>query len=181
MVINQVTRGGKDYIGYDYKTVVIGSAKLSLYTDAYKCFGWLPDDSAPAKEFIGVVTMKLKRDRKILNKAELTRLQQNFEACMDEIMILEQSKTRFAKICSLTVGVIGAAFIAGSVFAVTNEPPLIVLCVMLGLPGLICWALPYLLYKYLSKRRVVIVSPLIELKYDDIHKVCEKGHALVHI
>ena len=180
MIPEQTTRGGKDYIGYDYITVVADSEKLSLYLDAYECFGWIPDDSAPAREFAGAVTLKLKRDRKILNKTELTRLQQHFEACMDEIAILEQSKTRFATICAISTGVIGTAFMAGSVFAITNEPPLVVLCIILGLPGIIGWALPYYLFKHFSKKREATVAPLIEQKYDEIHEICEKGHALTH-
>jgi len=178
MIPDQITRGGKDYIGYDYKTVTAGSNKLSLYLDAYECFGWIPDDSVPTREFAGVVTLKLKRDRKILNKAELTRLQLHFEACMDEIVILEHSKTRFATICSISAGVIGTIFMAGSVFAITNEPPLIALCIMLGIPGLVGWALPYFLFKHFSNKRVAKVAPLIEQKYDEIHEICEKGHAL---
>jgi len=180
MLPDQMTRGGKDYIGYEYKTVTASSEQLSLYLDAYECFGWIPDDSAQAKEFVGVVTLKLKRDRKILNKAELTRLGQHFEACMDEIAALEYTKTRFATICSISIGVIGTIFMAGSVFAITNEPPLIALCIILGLPGLVGWALPYYLFKHFSKKRVATVAPLIEQKYDEIHEICEKGHALAH-
>ena len=178
MINGQVIKESKDYIGYEYKTVVVGSDKLSLYLDAYECFGWVPDESAPAREFAGVVTLKLKRDRKILNKAELTRLGQHFEACMDEISALEHSKTRFASICAITVGVVGTAFLAGSVFAVTSEPPLIALCILLGVPGLVGWALPYCLFKHFSKKRTEKVTPLIEQKYDEIHGICEKGYAL---
>ena len=180
MIPDQMTRSGKDYIGYDYKTVNAGSEKLSLYLDAYESFGWIPDDSAPAKEFAGVVTLKLKRDRKILNKAELTRLQQHFEACMDEIVILENSRTRTPAIYSILVGLVGSAFLAGSVFAVTNEPPMILLCTLLGIPGLLGWALPYFLFKRFVKKRAVEVAPLIDQKYDEIHEICEKGSALIH-
>jgi Flp pilus assembly protein TadB len=177
---NQITRGGRDYTGYDYKTVTTTEDKASMYLDAYECFGWLPDDSMPARQFVGTVTLKLKRDRKILNKAELTRLQQHFEACTDEIAALESSKTSAAMSCSLAVGLIGTAFLAGSVFAVTSEPPLILLCVILGIPGLIGWALPYRLFKRIAHRRAKEVAPLIERKYDEIHEICEKGSALIH-
>lgn len=67
--------------------------------------------------------IQLKRDRKILNKAELTRLQRNFEACVSEIQTLHGRKTSVASVCSLILGVIGAAFMAGSTFAVTAQPP----------------------------------------------------------
>ena len=180
MSINEVTRGGKDYIGYDYKAVTVDGGKASMYIDAYHNFGWMPDDSMYARQFAGVVTLKLKRDRKIPNKMELTRLQQHFEACMDEIAMLEHSKRKAATIYSIAAGLAGTAFLAGSVFAVTNEPPMVLLCVALGIPGLIGWALPYYVYIRFVKRRTEEVLPLIEQKYDEIHEVCEKGNALLH-
>ena len=181
MNYNEVTRGGRNYIGYDYKTVIAGTDKASMYLDAYEIFGWMPDESMPVRQQLGgIVTLKLKRDRKILNKAELTRLQQHFEACMDEIATLENSKTQAATVYSLVVGFIGTAFLAGSVFAVTNEPPLVLLCALLGIPGLAGWALPYPIFKRTAQKRAVEVAPLIEQKYDEIHEICEKGNALLH-
>jgi len=180
MNLNEITRGGKDYIGYEYKIVTVDSDKTSMYLDAYENFGWMPDDAVPARQFVGVVTLKLKRDRKILNKAELTRLQQHFEACMDEIAALENSKTSKATIYSIVVGLVGTAFLAGSVFAVTAEPPIIWLCVLLGIPGLVGWALPYYLFNLFARKRALEVTPLIEQKYDEVHEICEKGNALLH-
>ena len=180
MSTSEVTRGGKNYIGYDYKTIVSDSEKTSMYLDTYENFGWLPDEKSPPKQFGGMVTLKLIRDRKILNKAELTRLQQHFEACMDEITLLENSKTKMATYLSIIIGVLGTAFMAGSVFAVTNEPPMVTLCVILGIPGIIGWALPYHLYKMFAKKRTTQITPLIEQKYDEIHEICEKGNALIH-
>ena len=188
---NEITRGGKDYIGYDYKTAAIREDKVSLYLDAYENFGWIPDDTPstrlhvgmvtlPTMQIGGMITLKLKRDRKILNKAELTRLQQHFEACMDEIASLENSKTRKATINSIIVALIGTAFMAGSVFAVTSEPPLVLLCILFGIPAIIGWALPYHLYKKFLSKRAEEVAPLIEQKYDDIHDICEKGNSLIH-
>ena len=178
--LSEVTKGGKEYIGYDYKTAIINSGKVSLYLDAYENFGWTPDDSMPMGQFGITTTLKLKRDRKILNKAELTRLQQHFEACMDEITTLENSKTKTATIYSIIVGLTGTAFLAGSVFAVTQEPPMIILCVLLGIPGILGWAIPYYLFKFFVKKRAGEVEPLIEQKYEEIHEICEKGNALIH-
>ena len=180
MSSNEITRSSKEYIGYDYKTVTAQSDMVSMYLDAYENFGWMADDSIPTRQFVGAVTLKLKRDRKILNKAELTRLQQHFEACMDEITILENSKTRAATIYSISAGLIGSAFLAGSVFAVTNEPPTIFLCILLGIPGIIGWAIPYFLFKHFVRKRIMEVAPLVERKYDEIHEICEKGNKLLH-
>lgn len=180
MGYNEITKGGKDYVGYDYKTVVTDSDRVSMYLDAYENFGWMPDDGVSARQPGGTVTMKLKRDRKILNKMELTRLQQHFEACMDEITTLENSKTRMASIYALGVGLAGTVFMAGAVFAVTHEPPMILLCVLLSIPGVVGWAIPYYLFKFFTKKRTIEVVPLIEKKYNEIHEICEKGNALLH-
>ena len=178
---NEVTKGGKDYVGYDYKTVAIDGVKTSMYLDAYENFGWIPDDSPAARQFTGEVVLKLKRDRKILNKAELTRLGQHFEACMDEIATLENSKTQKATIISIVIGLIGTACMAVSVMAVTLfEPIMIPLCIILGIPGIVGWALPYRLFDIFKKKRATDIAPLIEQKYDEIHEICEKGNALVH-
>jgi hypothetical protein len=177
---NEITRGGRGYTGYDYKTVTTNDERASMLIDAYECFGWFPDDTMPQGAPGGAVTLKLKRDRKILNKAELTRLQQHFESCLDEIDTLDNSKTSKATMYSIAIGLIGTAFLAGSVFAVTAEPPLILLCIILGIPGLVGWALPYQLFKLFSKKRSDEVEPLIERKYDEMHEICEKGSALIH-
>ena len=180
MSSNEITKSGKDYIGYDYKTVSASNEKTSLYLDAYENFGWVPDDSMPTRQFAGAVTLNFKRDRKILNKAELTRLQQHFEACMDEIASFEKTKTKMATLYSLLVGIIGTGFMAGSVFAVTNVQPMILLCIILGVPGVVGWVLPYFIYRHFARKRIIEIAPLIEQKYDEVHELCEKGNALNH-
>jgi hypothetical protein len=81
---------------------------------------------------------------------------------------------------SLIIGVIGTAFMAGSVFAVTNEPPMILLTILLGLPGIVGWVLAPLLYKTFVSRSVKKLTPLIEAKFDEAYEVCEKGSKLLN-
>jgi Flp pilus assembly protein TadB len=164
------------YIGYDYKEVNVVRERMSMCIDGYANFGWTPDDNMAQRG----TSIKLKRDRKIINKAELTRLERNFEACMSEIETMERTKTGAATMYSLIIGVIGTAFIAGSVFAVTNEPPMILLTVLLGLPGIIGWVLAPLLYKVFVSRSVKKFTPLIEAKFDEAYEVCEKGSKLLN-
>lgn len=124
--------------------------------------------------------IQLKRDRKILNKAELTRLQRNFEACVSEIQTLHGRKTSVASVCSLILGVIGAAFMAGSTFAVTAQPPHYILCILLAIPGFLGWILPYFLYKKIMGKQTEKITPLIEAKYDEIYEICEKGNKILY-
>jgi hypothetical protein len=165
----------KNYVGYDYKEVNTSAENISMYIDGYANFGWTTDENIAPQG----MSLRLKRDRKIINKVELTRLERNFEACMSEIEALEKSKTSTATMYSLIIAMIGTAFLAGSVFAVTHEPPMILLTVILGLPGIVGWVLPPLLNGKFVKRSVDKLTPLIESKRDEIYEVCEKGDKLL--
>ena len=179
MGINEITKGGKGYIGYEYKTIIAGSDDASFYLDAYSSFGWIPEDSAHSQQFSVMTAIKLKRDRKILNKMELTRLQNHFEACMHEIKVLERSKDQAATAASLSVGVTGLAFMGGAVLAFMHNPAMIFLGVLLTLPGIAGWIFPYIIYKSLIDKRTKKIEPLIEQTYDKIHELCEKGNSLL--
>ncbi len=170
---------GNNFIGYEYKEITSDNERASMYLDGFMNFGWIQDQNISPAKVIGKVIIKLKRDRKILNKAELTRLQRHFEACMNEINNLEKSITSKATIWALTTGLLGTVFITGSTFAVTNDPPNITLCILLAIPGFIGWLLPYFVYKAIVKKRTAKIKPLIEQKYDEIYEICEKGNKLL--
>jgi len=173
------TKHPRDFVGYEYKDITVPRSMESVYADGYQHFGWKLDEKSGVVTGINSSSLKLKRDRKILNKAELTRLQRQFDACANEIVALEKSKTANAMIAALIVGLIGCAFMAGSVFAVTAEPPQIVLCIILAVPGFVGWIIPYFLYKGMSLKRNQKVEPLIDEKYDEIYQVCEKANSLL--
>ena len=168
----------KSFTAYDYKEITVDKKNALQYIDCYECFGWRLNDKTLC---VGgnKVTLNLKRDRRIINKAELTRLTSHFEACMNEIHALKDSEISAATAGALTIGIIGTAFMAGSTFAVTANPPIIWLCVLLAIPGFIGWILPYFVYKRVFSKRTETVTPLIEAKYDEIYEICEKGSKLL--
>lgn len=128
----------KNITTYEYKEITVRNDKASLYLDCYESFGWKQDENFPPLESGDEVT--LKRDRRLVNKVELTRLQRNFEATMNEILALEHSKSTAATIWALCTGLVGTAFMAGSVFAATAEPPRVLLCIVLAVPDSLHWA-----------------------------------------
>lgn len=170
-------KSGNSYVGYEYKEIKASGERASLLIDGYLSFGWIENENNRADGEKDMI--RLKRDRKIMNKAELTRLQRHFEACVNEIDELEKSKDSMAIMVSIMIGIIGCAFMAGSVFAVTHVPPMIVLCIALAIPGFLGWILPILIYKYMVKKRTEKIIPMIEQKYDEIHEICEKGSRLL--
>ncbi len=167
------------YIGYEYKQVPAAGQDISLLLDCYESFGWQQDENHPVAPGVRPAVLYLKRDRKIINKMELTRLQRNFEACLREIDLLERSKTSAATLWALLVGLAGTAFMAGSVFAVTAAPPHYLLTILLAVPGFAGWILPVFLRRRLTRARTRRVQPFIEAKYEEIYALCEKGHALL--
>ena len=177
--MNEVERNTKDYVGYEYKELLIDASKVSQYLDGYENFGWITDESSMRIKEIGKVMLCLKRDRKILNKVELTRLQRHFEDCMKQIDTLDKSRTSMATAISIAIGLIGTAFMAGSTFAVVNEQPVIWLCILLAIPGFAGWIAPYFVFRAMVRKRDNIVNSLIEDKYDEIYEICEKGNRLL--
>lgn len=109
----------KNFIGYEYRDITVKKTMQSVYADSFVNFGWVAEGIGEAVGKVDSVVIKFKRDRKIRNKSELTRLQRQFEACAAEIVSLEKSKVTRAVAIAYVVGVIGCAFMAGSVFAVT--------------------------------------------------------------
>lgn len=165
---------------FDYLKVTVEEDLLSQYMDGYEKFGWFVDENRPPERSMGKVTLYMKRSRHIVNKVELTRLQRHYESCMEEICTLETSKNSVPACVSLTCGLAGCGFMAGSVFAVTAAPPVIWLTVLLGIPGFLLWGAAYFGYKAVKKRRIKKVIPLIEAKYDEACEVCEKAFRLSH-
>ncbi len=174
-----------NFIAYEYKEIFAKSSQVSFLMDAYENFGWEPDENLSGNNMNVYpghgdrLVIRLKRNRKIINKTELTRLQRNFEACVDEIQALEKSKTSMATMWALIAGIAGTAFMAGSTFAVTAQPPHILLCIILAVPGFLGWIIPFFLYKKISWKQSQKITPLIEEKYNEIYELCEKGNKLL--
>ena len=175
--MNESTSNSDNYIGYEYKEVTIDRDKEGVYADGYPSFGWKLESSSGSIFGLSTVNLKFKRDRKIINKAELTRLQRQFESNVSEIEKLEQSKNQTAFITALAIGLVGTAFMAGSVFAFLAN--LIPLCIVLSIPAFAGWIVPYFGYLRLRNKRIQTVTPLIEQQYDAIYDVCEKAHSLL--
>lgn len=177
--MSEIRKDSAGFIGYEYKEIDVRGERTAMYLDCYPHFGWQIDEREQAANGAVQKTITLKRDRKIVNKMELTRLQRHFEACMGELDQLEQSKTTSATIGALMTGLIGTAFMAGSTFAAVHKPPLLLLSILLAVPGFMGWIVPCFLYRYLKGKRTKIVAELMEQKYDEIYALCEKGSSLL--
>lgn len=170
-----------EFIGYEYKEIMVRRQCASIYVDGYQHFGWIPDANHKAHEEKRYISIGLKRDRKLVNHMELTRLQRNFEACMHEIEMLERSQICVPRIKGVVAATIGTVFMAGATFAVTHEPPLILLCAILSVPGFLGWIATPFVYRWANRVKAQQIKPLIQEKHAQIYQLCEKGNRLLYI
>jgi len=98
--LSEITKNSEGFKSYEYKEVIIERGKESVYANGYPNFGWQLESNSPQTLGLSTVILKFKRDRKIRNKAELTRLQRMFENKVNEIGKLERSITTTACIIS---------------------------------------------------------------------------------
>lgn len=163
------------YSGYEYKEIKGSYEKISFYLDSYQCFGWEVNDSVPAKSN----HLHLKRNRNITNRMELTRLQRNFEADLEKIHALEESKRSVARITSAVLIALGIIILACAVFAVTSTPPKYMICALLGTPGILLCILAILVRKPLVRYRTNKVAPILEARYEKLYEICDKAKKLL--
>ena len=113
---------GNSFTGYEYKSISVDCYMESMYADSYQNFGWMLEGASKPQVGVNKIAMKFKRDRKIRNKAELTRLQRQFDACASEITQMEKSKNSHALTIALIVGLIGTSFLSRSHIRLSWRP-----------------------------------------------------------
>ncbi|MCL2775684.1 MAG: hypothetical protein FWD71_20410 [Oscillospiraceae bacterium] len=173
---NIITKNTQNFIGYEYKDVTVKHDMENVYTEGYKNFGWKLEGDSLLLTGLSTTALKFKRERKIRNKAELSRLQRQFDSGVHEIEHLESSRTTAAIIAAFTIGIIGAACILGAV--VSCLVGVIPLMVVLAVPGFIGCAVSYICYRKISAKRDEKTAPLIEEKYDELYEICVKAREL---
>lgn len=186
--MNEEARTAGGYVGYEYKEVAVVAELASLYRNSYPCFGWQEDPNAQPPRAPALPqsagrarrqALQFRRERKLCNRVELTRLQRHFDGCVAEIEALERSKTSLPTLWALAVALAGTVFLALATFAVVGTQPNYPLSALLAVPGFLGWILPVFLYRELVRRRTKKLAPLIEAQYDMIDQICEKGSRLL--
>ena len=95
------------YTGYEYREITVPRDLSSLCMDSYPCFGWElepnKDKETENRHHVSGIrtpekketeTLYFRRNRNLCNKAELTRLQRNFDRFIEEIDVLELYELR---------------------------------------------------------------------------------------
>ena len=174
--MSESIKNENSFIAYEYKEVTVHRGIETLYADGYPSFGWKLDGTGLAMNLTSV-NLKFKRDRRIQNKNELTKLQREFEAQAKNIEKLEDSKMIAPSVVAYSVGIVGTALMAGSVFAFLAS--MIPLCIILAIPAFIGWVVPYFAFLKVKQTKESKVTPIIDQQYDAIYELCEKANILL--
>ncbi len=75
---------------------------------------------------------------------------------------------------------VGLALLFCAAFTAITSKALTWLSILVAIPGTICCALAYPIYRRTYQRRSSVVEPLLDAKYEEISTICEKGHRLTH-
>lgn len=161
------------YVPYEYLTIRMDSELEPLYRDTYRSLGWQVEDRTQGLAGHASVALKLKRDRRIEHRAEVAELQRSAERSLASIASLERSKGTKAMATSLILGILGSAFLAGSVFAI--QAGAIVLSIPLGTIGLVGWVLGYVSHGRVRDRSTVQAAPAIDREYENLYSIGDQA------
>ena len=166
-----------NFVAYEYRDVVVRRDMEALCADSFPSFGWKLENRSHSLG-AGNISLKFKRNRRVSNRAELTRLQREYESHMDDIVKLENSKLIVPSAVAYGVGLVGAVFMALALYGYLQDMKM--MCAILSVPAFVCWIVPYFAYTVLKQRKTEELVPIIDQKYDAIYEICEKADKLVH-
>ena len=154
---------------------------VSEIANRYTSLGW---ELERQERGLLYTTLTFKRDRTIKNREQLNRLQARIEDGINSISYMEESKTKFATIFSLAMGIIAALIFGGGLSLIMlNADPItaswqVIVGFVLGIIGGAAAAIVYPLYTKIIKRKIRKTNPLIEKKKDEISELCGQAHNL---
>lgn len=166
------------YIAYEYVSLSVDSDMKAVYEDCYQNFGWIIDTLDSTKSITGkLATLKIKRDRRMKNRNELNELQRKCKSALENIYHLEHHKGTKSMIYSLGIGILGTAFMAGSVFCFLGG--YMIACISLAVPGFLGWILPYFSFKTIKYKQVAKADQKIDQEYNHVYELCEQANSLL--
>lgn len=189
---------------YEFKQIVVSSRLEQQWKEGYAKFGWKLVKSAPEKikpvwgpvcimlsplsriplsnvvkeyESGDRTSLKFKRDKDIVHKNELNRLQGYFENALWEVEHMEKTKMAAAYMSGALGGVVGSVFMALAVFSFIAGNTLG--GAGLAVPAVIAWILGAICFNLVKNGREKKIETENQVKSEVIDDICEKAHLLL--
>lgn len=170
----------KDFVSYEYRTVLVNAKNQTKAMDLYEAFGW--EITAAKPTMTNRVTLSLKRDRKQRHKSELVKLERRAEDVFENINGLERAKTFGARIFAYIFGCVAALVLGGGMSLTMlsqNSVPATAGGILLGLIGIVLCGINYSVYKRLVAEKTKDLLPVIDESEEQLANILEKGNDLL--
>ncbi len=177
MTDTTITGSASDAIVYEHTALRVPRELESVYRDTSPNFGWVIDSVESGRAASGHTTLRLKRDRRIRNRPIVQELQRANRAALTTIDALDRSKKTVPMAIAIIIGVIGSAFLAGSVFALQADA--MGISIVLGAIGLLGWLGGWVSYIVVKARRAPQVDAAIDQQYEIVYDTAQKAAALL--
>lgn len=169
-------------ITYDYKTIKVKREYETIVCDAYENLGWELTNTSASENSLFYINLSFKRNRKIENKMELTKLQEKVDNILANIENLQTKKKNAGVVEGISTGVVGALIFGGGMsmsMLNTASVGLLVGGIAIGIVGIAVGLLGWLVFKKINKKKNTKIQPILESEFDKLADVCEQAYGLI--
>lgn len=169
-------------ITYDYKTIKVKREYETIVCDAYENLGWELTNTSASENSLFYINLSFKRNRKIENKMELTKLQEKVDNILANIENLQTKKKNAGVVEGISTDVVGALIFGGGMsmsMLNTASVGLLVGGIAVGIVGITVGLLGWLVFKKINKKKNTKIQPILESEFDKLADVCEQAHGLI--
>lgn len=171
----------KKAITYDYKTVRVQRSMEAMLTDAYENLGWEVTNTQMAGVGTNNVDISFKRDRKVVNKQELNKLQFKIDDTLEKIRKIQNQKGNAGVPEGIATGVVGALVLGGgmSMVMVLSGTAYLIGGIVLGVVGIGIGLLGWLVDNKIQKKKLAKLEPQYQEELDKLSDLCEEANKLL--
>lgn len=165
------------FVAYEYTRVEAPADREPLYRDTYANFGWELDGRRSKLQGADTVTLAFRRDRGINHRTDVAELQRTCETSLAAITKAERSVSSTAVAVAAMLGVVGAALLAGSIFALDAD--LTIVSIALGANGLFAWIAGYFAHGRVAAKQTTKIAQSVDDHYRIVRESSERAYTLL--
>lgn len=166
-----------EVVVYEHTGLRVPRHLETVYRDTAPQFGWDIDAVETGAGISGHSTLRLKRDRRLRNRPMTLELERANRSALTAIDALERSRTSIPRTIAITIGIIGSAFLAGSIFLLEGD--FLVASIALGTIGLLGWLAGWFSFNKSKSARAPKVDAAIDRQYDIVYDTAQRAAALL--
>lgn len=171
----------EEAITFDYKSIKVKREMETIVSDVYENLGWELTSSNTAEGSPFDVILSFKRNRKINNKINLLKIQQQIDLALNEIQVFQRKRKSAGTVTGITIGTAGVLTFGGglSMTLCLSGIGFLIGGVALSVVGVGIGVFGWWLAKKVKKIRSENITPIIESQLDNLSELCETAQKML--